>query len=71
MNNMAGRDVSNLSNTPQLNMAGMIPNEMSSNTQVLWGTNINTGDLSMKLRDFLTTFTLSDEEFYGPNGEDN
>lgn len=32
--------------------------EMSSNTQVLWGTNINTNELQSKLKDFLTTFTL-------------
>ena len=29
---------------------------MSSNTQVLWGTNINTNDISNKLKEFLTSF---------------
>lgn len=29
---------------------------MSSNTQVLWGTNINTNDLQTRLKEFLTTF---------------
>ena len=32
--------------------------EMSSNTQVLWGTNINTFDISQQLQEFLTTFTV-------------
>jgi ABC-type phosphate transport system auxiliary subunit len=36
-------------------------NEMSSNTQVLWGTNINTNDLQQRLREFLTTFTIVDD----------
>lgn len=35
---------------------------MSSNTQVLWGTNINTSDISIKLKEFLTTFMLDDQE---------
>lgn len=38
-------------------MGEMNPNELSSNTQVLWGTNINTNSLSARLREFLTTFT--------------
>lgn len=32
--------------------------EMSSNTQVLWGTNINTNDLQNRLKSFLTSYTL-------------
>lgn len=32
--------------------------EMSSNTQVLWGTNINTNDLQSRLKSFLTSYTL-------------
>jgi hypothetical protein len=36
--------------------------EMSSNTQILWGTNINTNDLQQKLKEFLTTFTIVNDE---------
>lgn len=35
-------------------------NEPSSNTQLLYGTNINASDVSMKLRSFLTTFLKMD-----------
>lgn len=35
---------------------------MSSNTQVLWGTNINTQDLQSRLREFLTTFTIIQDD---------
>ena len=55
-------DVSNISHT---GLAGMNQGqEMSSNTQVLWGTNINTNDISTKLRDFLIQFqvTLDDDD---------
>jgi len=38
---------------------------MSSNTQVLWGTNINTNDLQKGLKDFLQTFTVM------PDADDN
>lgn len=38
--------------------------EMSSNTQVLWGTNINTNDLQTRLKEFLLTYTVM------PTGED-
>ena len=38
------------------NMGGARGGEMSSNTQVLWGTNINTNDISNKLREFLTSY---------------
>lgn len=38
------------------NLVGARAGEMSSNTQVLWGTNINTNDISNRLREFLTTF---------------
>ena len=31
-------------------------NEMSSHTQVIWGTNINTNDVSMKLKNFINNF---------------
>ena len=31
-------------------------NEMSSHTQVLWGTNINTSDVQMKLKNFINNF---------------
>lgn len=47
-------DASNISHT---GLDGMNRNqEMSSNTQVLWGTNINTNDISTKLREFLISF---------------
>lgn len=45
-------------------------------TQVLWGTNINTNDLSQRLREFLTTFMLMQDDDQmdlgadGPNGND-
>ena len=29
---------------------------MSSHTQVIWGTNINTGDVQMKLKNFINNF---------------
>ena len=49
-------DASNISNTA---LAGMNQGqEMSSNTQVLWGTNINTNDISTKLREFLISFQV-------------
>lgn len=40
--------------------------EPSSNTQVLYGTNINSSDVQQKLRNFLTTFVKmeDDEEDY-------
>jgi len=31
-------------------------NEMSSHTQVLWGTNINTNDVQIKLKNFINNF---------------
>lgn len=34
--------------------------EASSNTQVLYGTNINSSDVQQKLRNFLTTFIKMD-----------
>jgi len=41
-------------------------NEVSSHTQVLWGTNINTNDVQMKLKNFINNFEEikddSDEE---------
>lgn len=36
--------------------------EFSSNTQVLWGTNINTNDISNKLKEFLTSFMIMQED---------
>ena len=57
-NNMnAPMDPSIMSNTNLMNNLGG-HGEMSSNTQVLWGTNINTSDLQIKLKEFLTTFTI-------------
>ena len=56
-------DASNMSNTNLMNNIGG-GNEMSSNTQVLWGTNINTNDLQSQLREFLLTFTVM------PDGDD-
>ena len=53
-------DASNMSNTNLMNNIGG-GNEMSSHTQVLWGTNINTNDLQTQLRDFLLTFTVMPE----------
>lgn len=35
--------------------------EMSSNTQVLWGTNINTNDIQQQLKEFLMTHTIMPE----------
>lgn len=56
-----GDQNTNLSNTALVG-AG-IGGEYSSNTQVLWGTNINTTSLQQNLRDFLISFTLpADEE---------
>jgi len=46
----------NMSNTNLMSGMGAMGNEMSSNTQVLWGTNINTNSLQQKLKEFLTTF---------------
>lgn len=54
------QDPSNLSNTNLMNNIGG-QNEMSSNTQVLWGTNINTNDLQQQLKEFLLTFTVMPE----------
>lgn len=62
---MNNQDASNISQTDLLvNMANTRAGEMSSNTQVLWGTNINTNDISNKLREFLTTFIpeISDDQ---------
>jgi len=53
-------DASNMSNTNLMNNIGN-QGEMSSNTQVLWGTNINTNDLQSQLREFLLTFTIMPE----------
>lgn len=47
-------EASHLSATP---IQGMPDGEMS-NTQVFWGTNINTQNLQSKLREFLTTFQV-------------
>lgn len=60
--NKGAMDQSNLSGT---NLNGAMiggNNEMSSNTQILWGTNINTNDLQAKLKEFLTTFTVVNDE---------
>ena len=55
-------EASNLSGTNlNGNMIGN-GNEMSSNTQILWGTNINTNDLQAKLKEFLTTYTIVNDE---------
>ena len=53
-------DASNMSNTNLMNNIGG-QNEMSSNTQVLWGTNINTNDIQQQLKEFLLTFTVMPE----------
>ena len=45
--------------------------EMSSHTQVLWGTNINTQDLQSRLREFLTTFTIINDEAHDLNNDQN
>jgi ethanolamine utilization protein EutA (predicted chaperonin) len=42
-------------------MQGLAMQEASSNTQVLYGTNINSTDVQIKLRNFLTTFIKMDE----------
>ena len=52
-----------MSNTNLMNNIGG-QNEFSSNTQVLWGTNINTNELQTQLREFLLTFTIM------PNADD-
>lgn len=36
--------------------------EHSQATQVLYGTNINSGEVQVKLRNFLTTYVVIDEE---------
>jgi DNA replication licensing factor MCM4 len=56
-------DPSNMSNTALMQNMGA-QNEYSSNTQVLWGTNINTNELQTQLREFLLTFTIM------PNADD-
>ena len=43
---------------------------MSSNTQILWGTNINTNDLQQKLKEFLTTFTIVEDDDNDLNMQD-
>lgn len=46
-------------------------NEMSSNTQVLWGTNINTNDLQQQLKEFLLTYTIMpDADTMNDDGDD-
>jgi hypothetical protein len=55
------QDASNISQTDimgNMNRGG----EFSSNTQVLWGTNINTNDISNKLKEFLTSFMIMQED---------
>lgn len=42
------------------NISGPSQKELS-NTQVLWGTNINTNDLQNGLKDFLLTYTNTDD----------
>jgi hypothetical protein len=54
-----------MSNTNLANNMGANA-EMSSNTQVLWGTNINTNSLQSQLKEFLMTFTIMPEP--GPDG---
>ena len=47
------------SSTGMLNqnaLANGANNEMSSHTQVLWGTNIDTSDVQMKLKNFINNF---------------
>jgi len=47
------------SSTGMLNnnqLQGVGTNEMSSHTQVLWGTNINTNDVQIKLKNFINNF---------------
>jgi DNA replication licensing factor MCM4 len=47
-------------------MQGMNLNEPSSNTQVLYGTNINSSDVQNRLRNFLTNYVRpEDAEDYG------
>ena len=48
-------------------MQGMAGMEPSSNTQVLYGTNINSNEVQQKLRNFLTTYIHmnEDDEDYG------
>ena len=48
-------------------MQGLNMQEASSNTQVLYGTNINSSEVQQKLRTFLTTFVqmAEDDEDYG------
>jgi len=58
----SGMQGTHFSNT-QLGAAGATA-EMS-NTQVLWGTNINTNDLQTNMRDFLTTFRMQEENMLG------
>lgn len=55
---MHNQEGTNLSNTALAGMHLGGGAEMSSNTQVLWGTNINTNELQSKLKEFLTTFTV-------------
>jgi len=57
---MNGTDASNMSHTNLANNMGAA-GEMSSNTQVLWGTNINTNSLQMQLKEFLMTYTVMPE----------
>jgi DNA replication licensing factor MCM4 len=57
-----------MSNTNLANNMGA-GNEMSTNTQVLWGTNIHTNTLQMQLKEFLMTYTIMPEP--GPDGQIN
>lgn len=61
------QDQSQLSATA-LNMGA--GGELSSHTQVLWGTNINTGYLQSRLKEFLTTFTPAADDDIDMNGDD-
>lgn len=36
--------------------------EASSNTQVLWGTNINTNEVQIKMKNFINTFAVIKED---------
>lgn len=58
--NQPNQDASNISHTDLMaNMYGVRNGENSTmGTQVLWGTNINTNDISQKLKEFLTTFMV-------------
>ena len=66
--NLLGKD--GASSTGLLNNQLGGAQEMSSHTQVIWGTNINTGDVQMKLKNFINNFEEIREDAEDSDGDD-